>query len=362
MSVLSKPVLRAPAEQVYRDELARLASSDSYARPTGWKLSPRAVRRFIIGDPSENVARKFYGDDALVDRCIVTLMSHRGLLLVGEPGTAKSMLSELLSAAISGDSTCTIQGTSGSTEDQIKYGWNYALLLAEGPSTRALVPGPIHRAMREGSLCRFEELTRVQPEIADCLISVLSDKVMQIPELHESTLFAAPGFNVIATANIRDRGVHEMSSALKRRFNFETVKAIANRQLEMQLIRNQTQALLDHAGVAVELEHDVIELLVSTFGDLRSGATLDGVVLEKPSAVMSSAEAVAVGFAAALDAYYFADGDLNGSHIGRQLIGTVLKDQPEDAAKLRHYFDVVVKRRAQTQPQWQHLLKAREAL
>ena len=357
-----KAVLRAPAEVSYRDELARLVASDAGERPSGWKLSPRAVRRFIIGDPALTVSRKFYGDDALVDRCIVTLMSHRGLLLVGEPGTAKSMLSELLAAAISGDSTCTIQGTSGSSEDQIKYGWNYALLLAEGPSARALVPGPMHKAMRLGSLCRFEELTRVQPEIADCLVSLLSDKLMQIPELAEPVLFAAPGFNVIATANIRDRGVHEMSSALKRRFNFETVKPIANRQLEMQLIRAQTQALLDEARVDVQLELDVIELLVSTFAELRSGVSAEGVVLEKPSAVMSSAEAVAVGFAAALDAYYFADGDLNGSHIGRQLIGTVLKDQPEDGAKLRHYFDVVVKPRAQAQPQWRHLLKAREIL
>ena len=360
--IAPKSVLRAPAELSYREELQRLAQADTHPRPRGWQRSPRAVRRFIIGDEALGITRKFYGDDALVDRCIVTLMSHRGLLLVGEPGTAKSMLSELLSAAISGDSTCTIQGTSGSTEDQIKYGWNYALLLAEGPSQRALVPGPMYRAMREGSLCRFEELTRVQPEIADCLISLLSDKLMQIPELAESSLFATPGFNVIATANIRDRGVHEMSSALKRRFNFETVKPIANRQLEIQLIRAQTQALLDEAQVDVTLEMDVIELLVNTFADLRSGVSLEGVVLEKPSAVMSSAEAVAVGFAAALDAYYFADGDLNGSHIGRQLIGTVLKDQPEDGTKLRHYFDVIVKRRAPSQPQWQHLLKARELL
>ncbi len=357
-----KAIIRAPAELSYQAELQRLADADASARPMGWRLSPRAVRRFIIGDADLNVTRKFYGDDSLVDRCIVTLMSHRGLLLVGEPGTAKSMLSELLAAAISGDSTCTIQGTSGSSEDQIKYGWNYALLLAEGPTERALVPGPMHRAMRAGALCRFEELTRVQPEIADCLISLLSDKLLLIPELAHPCLFAAPGFNVIGTANIRDRGVHEMSSALKRRFNFETVKPISDRQLEMQLIRAQTQVLLDEAGVAVTLEHDVIELLVNTFADLRSGSSAEGMVLEKPTAVMSSAEAVAVGFAAALDAYYFADGDLNGSHIGRQIIGTVIKDQPDDSAKLRHYFDVVVKQRARTQPQWQQLLKARELL
>src|SRR5262249_33800287 len=169
-------------------------------------------------------------DDALVDRCIVTLMSNRGLLLVGEPGTAKSMLSELLAAAISGNSTLTIQGTAGTTEDQIKYSWNYALLLAEGPSVRALVPAPLYTGMQRGALVRFEEVTRVQPEIQDCLISVMSDKVLHVAELKgdDAIVFAAKGFNVVATANIRDRGVHEMSSALKRRFNFETVRPIAD--------------------------------------------------------------------------------------------------------------------------------------
>lgn len=355
-------VLRAPAEVSFAEQLARLAAGDNDARPAGWRLSPRAVRRFVLGDAALGIARKFYGDDALIDRCIVTLMSQRGLLLVGEPGTAKSMLSELLAAAISGDSTCTIQGTSGSTEDQIKYGWNYALLLAEGPSERALVPGPIHSAMQHGAICRFEELTRVQSEIADCMISLLSDKAMQIPELSESTLFAAPGFNVIATANIRDRGVNEMSSALKRRFNFETVKPIADRQLEMRLIREQTQALLDEAAIGLQFDSDVVELLVTAFADLRNGVTAEGIAIEKPTAVMSSAEAVAVGYAAALDAYYFGDGDLHGGHIGRQLIGTVLKDEPADGAKLQHYFDVVVKARAEKQAPWRQFLAARAEL
>jgi MoxR-like ATPase len=140
---------------VHADELARLAAADDADRPQGWRLSPRAVRAFVVGDAELEVSRKFYGDDPLVERCIVTLMSNRGLLLVGEPGTAKSMLSELLAAAVSGDSTCTIQGTSGTTDDQITYSWNYALLLAEGPSLRALVRGPIHRALGEGLVCRF---------------------------------------------------------------------------------------------------------------------------------------------------------------------------------------------------------------
>ena len=164
---------------------------------------------------------------------------------------------------------------------------------------RALVRGPIYEAMSQGWICRFEEVTRVQPEIQDCLISVMSDKMLRVPELdgEASTLFGSHGFNILATANIRDRGVHEMSSALKRRFNFETVRPIADRKQEMQLVREQTESLLERARIEVDLAPEVIDLLVTSFNDLRTGATAEGVVLEKPTAVMSSAEAVSVGFA-----------------------------------------------------------------
>ncbi|HYU85127.1 MAG TPA: AAA family ATPase [Kribbellaceae bacterium] len=357
-------VLRAPAEQVFADELARLADADGHPRPDGWKLSPRAVRGFVLGDEKLDVRQKFYGDDALIDRCIVTLMSNRGLLLVGEPGTAKSMLSELLAAAIGGDSTCTIQGTSGTTEDQITYSWNYALLLAEGPTPRALVKGPMYAALEHGKVCRFEEVTRVQPEIQDVLIGLLSDKVLHVPELDgaDAALFASRGFNVLATANLRDRGVHEMSSALKRRFNFETVRPISDRRLEARLIKEQTAALLERSGVESRLGDDVVDLLVTAFHDLRDGVTAEGAVVEKTSAVMSSAEAVAVGYAATLDAHYFGDGDVGGDHIARQLIGTVLKDNPDDGGKLRQYFDVVVKQRSKRDKQWRRVLDARREL
>lgn len=357
-------ILRAPAEQVHSDELARLTAEDGQARPQGWRLSPRAVRAFILGDDKAGVRRKFYGDDPLVERCIVTLMSNRGLLLVGEPGTAKSMLSELLAAAIGGDSTCTIQGTSGTTEDQITYSWNYALLLAEGPTPRALVKGPMYTALEHGTVCRFEEVTRVQPEIQDVLIGLLSDKVLHVPELDgdDAVVFAERGFNVLATANLRDRGVHEMSSALKRRFNYETVKPISDRRLEARLIKEQTTALLAQADIAVTVEDDVVDLLVTAFHDLRDGVSAEGAAIEKPTAVMSSAEAVAVGYAAALDAHYFGDGDLGGDHVARQLIGTVLKDNPDDGKKLRHYFDVVVKERAHRDRQWGRAFDARREL
>eukprot|EP01030_Chromulinospumella_sphaerica_P017091 gene17091-16913_t len=247
--------VRLAPEHRFADELARLAAADTLARPPGWRLSPRAVRQFILGDAGLKVSQKFFGDDALIDRAIVTLMGHQGLMLVGEPGTAKSLLSELLAAAISGDSGLTVQGTAGTTEDHIKYSWNYALLLAEGPSQRALVPSPVYRAMQAGQIVRFEEITRCPPEIQDVLISLMSDKQLIVPELAKdekdgSRLFAQRGFNIIATANLRDRGVHEMSSALKRRFNFETVRPIRDHQFEVDLVMAQLQREL--AGTAFQ--------------------------------------------------------------------------------------------------------------
>ncbi len=374
-------ILREPAEVRYSAELAALAAADDAPRPPGWKLSPRAVRTFILGagapagksgkgkkaapDGSDvPIGRKFHGDEAMIDRAIVTLMSNRGLLLVGEPGTAKSMLSELLAAAISGTSALTIQGTAGTTEDQIKYSWNYALLLAEGPTLNALVPAPLYHGLANGQLVRFEEITRCPPEIQDTLISVLSDKVLHVPELRgEATmLFARPGFNVIATANTRDRGVHEMSAALKRRFNFETVPPIAQKEFEVELVLQQAGELLHHAGAGAEVGRDVIDVLVTTFMDLRKGRTEEGTVVEKPSTAMSTAEAVAVAFAAGLDACYFGDGRLRGDHVAKQLVGTVLKDSEEDAKKVRQYFEVVVKNRAKRSDSWKSFYDARGIL
>ncbi|HYM01118.1 MAG TPA: AAA family ATPase, partial [Blastocatellia bacterium] len=249
-------------------------------------------------------------------------------------------------------------------EDQIKYSWNYALLLAEGPSVRALVPSPVYTGLKSGSIVRFEEITRCQPEIQDSLVSILSDKVLHVPELkgEDAVVFAEKGFNILATANIRDRGVHEMSSALKRRFNFETVHPIADKSLELQLVTEQTRELLGSAEIEVECPPDVIDLLVTTFHDLRNGRTAEGTVVERPSTVMSTAEAVAVSFSAGLDAYYFGNRILAGEHVARQLVGTVLKDNPEDARKLKQYFDVVVKARARNSKTWNAYFEARKWL
>ncbi len=354
---------RPPAETLYAAELEILLKEDQgKPKPPGWLLSPRAAIDFVLGDPKRGLAQKFVGRKSFVECCIVALATNRGLMLVGDPGTAKSWLSELLAAAISGDSTLVVQGSAGTTEDQIKYSWNYALLLAEGPVPRALVPAPLHRGMKEGKLVRFEELSRCPVEIQDSLLSVLSDRVLHVPELSgdEKVLFASQGFNVLATSNTRDRGVNEMSAALKRRFNFETVSPIRSLSDEMALVKRETERLLERAGVPMTLSPDKTELLVTVFHELREAKTADGMALEPLGSAMSTAEAVSVGFAAATHAYYYADGKLDASHIATNLAGSAIKDSAEDLKKLRHYFEHVVASRHGAH--WKELYKARDRL
>ena len=214
-------LLREHAEQQFAEELAELAKTDTRQRPPNWKLSPWAVTTYILGGKLDNgfvVSPKYIGSRRIIEVAVATLATDRALLLLGVPGTAKSWVSEHLAAAISGDSTLLIQGTAGTAEESIRYGWNYARLLTEGPSEKALVPSPVMIAMRTGKLARLEELTRIPADVQDTLITILSEKTLPIPEL-EREVQAVKGFNVIATANNRDKGVNELSSALKRRFN-----------------------------------------------------------------------------------------------------------------------------------------------
>ncbi len=369
--------IKPPVEILFADELEALRANDTDKRPTGWLLSPQAVKMFISGSNGKKlelkkgskhqkieISRKFYGEDILIERSIITLLGNRGLLLVGEPGTAKTMLSELLTAAISGNTHLTVQGTAGTTEDQIKYSWNYAMLLSEGPNTKSLVPGPIYTGFKTGSIVRFEEITRCQPEIQDVLVSILSEKCMVIPELPEndSVLQAERGFNIIATANLRDRGVNEMSSALKRRFNFETIQPVSDKNLEMKIVKQQTELLLKDNEIDIKYSEDTLDLLITTFQDLRTGKTHEGASIEKPSTVMSTAEAVAVSLSACLDAHYFGNGKLNGEHITRQMVGTVFKDDPNDAKKLEHYLKVIAKTRSKKGGVWKAFYESRHLL
>lgn len=363
-AVEAEPMLQRPsAETLYAEELQRLAAEDEGApRPLGWRLTPRSVLAFVLGDANRQTAPKFVGKRSFLERCIVSLATNRGLMLIGEPGTAKSYLSELLAAAISGDSTLTIQGSAGTTEDNIKYSWNYALLVSEGPSERSLVPAPLYLGLKAGKLVRFEEITRCPLEIQDSLLSILSDRVMSIPELEGDgrSLFARSGFNVIATANTRDRGVNEMSAALKRRFNFETVPVIGTIQDEMALVGRESSRMLQRSGVPVTVPPEIHEILVTTFRELRSGKTEDGKGMEPLSSVLSTAEAVSTACAAGIHAYFYGDGTVQPEHLVHHMVGTVLKDNPDDLKKVRHYFEHVVQKRSG--PLWKKYYAARQIL
>ncbi|MGV3621284.1 MAG: AAA family ATPase [Archangium sp.] len=353
---------RPPPEIVYADELAKLEKNDSGPKPPGWKLSARAVRTFIIGDTALGITRKFVGQPALVERAMVALATNRGLMLVGEPGTAKSLLSELLAAAISGTSTLTIQGSAGTNDDHIKYSWNYALLLAEGPTPRALVPAPLYAGMKAGQVVRFEEITRCPLEIQDSLLSSLSDRVLAVPELSgdDAMVFAREGFNIIATANTRDLGVNEMSAALKRRFNFETVFPIADPAVELALVRTESARLLEKSGVPKAVPEDVLELLVTTFRELRSGQTVDGQAMERLSVPMSTAEAVSVAHAVGVRAHFLNNAPPTPADLVDCLMGAALKVEKEDVTRLRRYFEQRVAK--ETKPHWRAYYEARSRL
>ncbi|MBP3083494.1 MULTISPECIES: ATP-binding protein [Mycolicibacterium] len=350
---------RAPAEIDYADELAKLTADTSEPRPPGWSMGLRSARAFVLGERARGITPKVVVPNAAVERMLVTLATGRGLMLVGAPGTAKSLLSELLATAISGCSTLTIQGGASVTEDQIKYSWNYALLINEGPSLNALVPAPLYTGMRDGKVVRFEEITRTPLEVQDSLLSMLSDRVMAVPELagEHGMLYAREGFNVIGTANTKDRGVNEMSAALKRRFDFETVFPILDFDVEMDLVARASQTLLARSGVPVTVPEPVLELLVRTFRDLRDDG---GTAMDRLSAVMSTAEAVNVAHAVGVRAWYLGQRQGNPADLAESIGGTVVKDDADDRAKLRRYFEQKVAGRRGRH--WQEFYAARDLL
>jgi len=367
----AEAVQAPPPEQVHAAELAFLAAWDDGPRPPSWRLTPRAVVTFIVGSRGEAlraggaamaITEKFVGDRGLVERCVVTLAGERGLMLVGEPGTAKSMLSELLAAAIANDSSLTVQGTAGTAEEHFRYGWNYALLIAKGPHPEALVPSPVLTAMRRGAIARVEEITRCLPEVQDALVSILSDRRLSVPELGAIEP-AQRGFNVIATANLRDKGVSEMSAALKRRFNFETIAPIGDLARETELVRRRATQIVGDAGAPLGVDDAVLEALVTVFRDLRLGRSVEGWPVEKPTSVMSTAEAVAVASSLGLAATYFPSERDVARLLPEYLLGVVMKDEPKDRGKLLAYWDATVKRRAEGEARlWKSLHELRRVL
>jgi MoxR-like ATPase len=346
---MSTEILRAHAEQQHADELAALAASDDRPRPPNWKLSPWAVATYVLGGQTPDgitISPKYLGARRLIEVAIATLATDRALLLLGVPGTAKTWLSEHLAAAISGDSTQLVQGTSGTSEESIRYGWNYARLLAEGPSHKALVGSPVLRAMETGGLARIEELTRIPSDVQDALITVLSEKSLPIPEL-DSEVQALAGFNVIATANDRDRGVNELSAALKRRFNVVVLPLPDDADAEVEIVRLRVAQLGTSLQLPAELENlDEIRRVVTVFRELRDGVTGDGrTKIKSPSGTLSTAEAISVVTSGIALAAHFGDGVVRAADVAAGLHGAVVKDPVADRVIWQEYLEAVVRER-----------------
>ena len=354
--------LREHAEQQFAEELSALAATDDRPRPPSWKLSPQAVATYLLGGTLPNgfvVTPKYIGDRRVVETAVATLCTDRALLLLGVPGTAKTWVSEHLAAAVAGDSTLLVQGTAGTPEEALRYGWNYARLLAEGPSPAALVPSPVMRAMERGTIARVEELTRIPSDVQDALITILSEKSLPVPELGMEVQ-ARRGFNVIATANSRDRGVNELSSALKRRFNTVVLPTPATADQEVDIVRRRVEQL----GAALEIPAEPpaleqIRRVVTIFRELRDGKTEDGrTKLKQPTGTMSTAEAISVVGSGLALAAHFGDGRLGAADIAAGLVGAVVKDPVQDEIAWREYLETVVKEREG----WRDLYRACRAL
>jgi len=351
-------VQRPHAEQQYAAELAALAGSDDRPRPPAWKLSPWAVVSYVLGGTTPDgtvITPKYVGSRRLVEVAVATLATDRALLLIGAPGTAKTWLSEHLAAAISGDSTLLVQGTAGTSEEVVRYGWNYARLIAEGPTADALVPSPVMTAMRAGKVVRAEELTRMPAEVQDALITVLSEKTLPVPELGIEVQ-AVPGFTLVATANDRDRGVNEMSSALKRRFNTVVLPLPATEDIEVDIVTRRVAEL----GRALQLPAEPpalaeVRRVVQVFRELRSGVTQDGrTTLKVPTGTLSTAEAISVLTNGMTLAAHFGDGRVNAEDVAAGLVGTVVKNPVQDGVAWNEYLEAVVKERAE----WRDLYRA----
>ncbi len=348
-------VIRQHAEEAFAEELAELERTDERQRPANWRLSPWAVCTYLLGGELASgfqVRPKYIGSRRLMEIAVATLATDRALLLLGVPGTAKTWVSEHLAAAISGDSTLLIQGTAGMGEDSIRYGWNYAQLIAHGPSKAALVPSPVMKAMETGKIARLEELTRIPSDVQDSLITVLSEKTLPIPEL-ASEVQAVQGFNVIATANDRDRGVNELSSALRRRFNTVVLPLPEDLEQEVAIVSQRVAEI----GRTLDLPEekpalDEIRRIVTIFRELRSGQTMDGKnKLKSPTGTLSSAEAISVMNSARMLALHFGGGPVTANDIGPGLTGAIIKDPVQDRVIWEEYLEVIMKER----PDWQDL-------
>ncbi len=342
-------LLREHAEQLFAEELEEISKQETGKRPTNWKLTPQAVVTYLLGGKLKNgfeVSPKYIGNKRLMEIAVATLTTDRALLLYGLPGTAKSWVSEHLAAAISGDSTMIVQGTAGTSEEAIRYGWNYARLLAEGPTAKAVVETPVMRAMKDGKIVRIEELTRIGADVQDTLITILSEKSLPIPELN-TEVQAIRGFNIIATANNRDKGVNELSSAMKRRFNTVILPVPETIEEEIDIVKRRVESFEKVMELPAEPPAlQEIRRIVTIFRELRSGVTLDGKSkIKVPSGTLSTAEAISVVNNGLAMAAYFGDGELKAADLAAGIIGAVVKDPVQDKVVWQEYLETVLKPR-----------------
>ena len=345
---MSTEIQRLPAEELFKAELDALIANEAYPVPAGWRMSPRSVLTYIMGGKSGSVqiTPKYIGDRRPIEIAISTLLTDRALLLIGEPGTAKSWVSEHLTAAINGNSSQVIQGTAGTTEEQIRYSWNYAMLLAQGPSFQSLVKSPIYNAMETGTIARIEEISRCASEVQDALISLLSEKRISVPEL-SAEVAAKRGFSVIATANTRDKGVNEMSAALKRRFNVVILPPPPDMETEISIVRSRVEQLSRGMELGAKLpEKSAFEKIVTVFRELRLGQTLDGQVkVKQPAGTLSTAEAISAVITSMALAGSFGTGTVTDEELASAVQGAVVKDESRDSAVWREYLENVLRKK-----------------
>ncbi len=341
--------LRKQAEEQFKEELDVLISQDKNEKPENWLMSPKAVVTYLMGGKLDNgfeITPKYIGNRRLMEIAVATLTTDRALLLYGLPGTAKSWVSEHIAAAVTGDSTYIIQGTAGTGEEAIRYGWNYALLLSKGPTQEAIVETPMMRAMKEGKIARIEELTRVSSDVQDTLITILSEKTIPVPEIN-TQVNAVRGFNVIATANNRDKGVNELSSALKRRFNTVILPVPNTMEEEVSIVKQRVESYSKSVNLPVEKSIiDEINRVVTIFRELRNGVTTDGKTkLKSPSGTLSTAEAISVMNNGLSLAYHFGDGEISSSDLASGILGAIVKDPVQDKVVMQEYMETVLKQK-----------------
>ena len=159
---------------------------------------------------------------------------------------------------------------------------------------------------------------------------------------------AIAGFNVIATANDRDRGVNDLSAALRRRFNTVVLPLPTDIEEEVAIVERRVAEL----GAALRLPavpaaNDEIRRVVTVFRELRVGATEDGrTSLKVPTGSLSTAEAISVITNGVALAAHFGNGKLTSADVAAGIVGAVVKDPVHDAVAWREYLEAVVRDRA----------------